>query len=113
MAVKQIVLIVFVLLVIIYFVVSAFSKSSKLTEMAEAKIPQLIEAKKLKNNNNSSNYTYSMWLFIDDWNYKYGDDKVVLDRVNSPTVTLGDKPNTIKIAIKYYDTAKEVGDPTN
>jgi hypothetical protein len=113
MDVKQIVLIVFVLLVIIYFIVNAFSKSSKLTDMAEAKIPQIIEAKKLKNNNNSSNYTYSMWLFIDDWNYKYGDDKVVLDRVNSPTVTLGDKPNTIKIAIKYYDTAKEVGDPTN
>lgn len=113
MDVKQIVLIVFVLLVIIYFIVNAFSKSSKLTDMAEAKIPQIIEAKKLKNNNNSSNYTYSMWLFIDDWNYKYGDDKVVLDRVNSPTVTLGDKPNTIKIAIKYYDTAKEVGDSTN
>jgi len=108
MDVKQIVLLVFVLLLIIYFVVNAFSKSTKLTEMAEGKIQQTILAKDVKNNNNSSNYTYSMWMFVDDWNYKYGDEKVVLDRVKCPTVVLGDKPNTLEVVIKYYDTAKDI-----
>jgi len=108
MDVKQIVILVFVLLVVIYFIVNAFSKSTKLTEMAEGKIQQTILAKDLKNANNSSNYTYSMWIFVDDWNYKFGDQKVVLDRVKCPTVILGDKPNTLDIIIKYYDTGKDI-----
>ena len=108
MDVKQIVLLVFVLLVIVYFVVNAFSKSTKLTEMAEGKIQQTILAKDLKNSNNSSNYTYSMWIFVDEWNYKFGEEKTVLDRNKSPTVVLGDKPNTLKVVVKYYDTGKDI-----
>ena len=107
MDVKQIVLLVFVLLVIIYFIVNSFSKSTKLTEMAEGKIQQTILAKDLKNANNSSNYTYSMWLFVDEWNYKFGEKKTVIDRNKAPTVVLGDKPNTLEVIVKYYDTAKE------
>jgi len=108
MDVKQIVLLVFVLLVIVYFVVNAFSKSTKLTEMAEGKIQQTILAKDLKNSNNSSNYTYSMWLFVDEWNYKFGEEKTVLDRNKAPTVVLGDKPNTLKVMVKYYDAGKDI-----
>ena len=108
MDVKQIVLLVFVLLLIIYFIVNAFSKTTKLTEMAEGKIQQTILAKDVKNSNNSSNYTYSMWMFIDDWNYKYGEKKTVLDRTTCPKVVLGDKPNTLEVIVKYYDTTKNI-----
>ena len=108
MDVKQIVLLVFVLLIIIYFIVNSFSKSTKLTEMAEGKIQQTILAKDLKNSNNSSNYTYSMWLFVDEWNYKFGEEKIVLDRNKGPTVVLGDKPNTLAVVVKYYDTSKSI-----
>jgi len=108
MDVKKIVIIVFVLLVIIYLIVNAFSKTNKLTEMAEAKKPQTITADELKNSNNSSNFTYSMWLFIDDWNYMFGSEKNVLERTNCPTVVLDTKPNTLKVKIKYYDDKKEV-----
>ena len=108
MDVKQIVILVFVLLVIIYLIVNAFSKTNKLTEMAEAKKPQTIKADDLKNSNNSSNFTYSMWLFIDDWNYMFGSEKNVLERTNCPTVVLDTKPNTLKVKIKYYDAEKEI-----
>ena len=114
MDVKQIVILVFVLLVIIYLVVQGFSKTNKLTEMADGKTIQTITAEKLKNTNNSSNFTYSMWIFVDDWNYNYGTEKTVLERDNSPNVLLGDKPNTLKVNIKYYDTAKSIaGASTN
>jgi len=108
MEVKQIVILVFVLLVIIYLIVNAFSKTNKLTEMAEAKKPQTIKADDLKNSNNSSNFTYSMWLFIDDWNYMFGSEKNVLERTNCPNVVLDTKPNTLKVKIKYYDTEREI-----
>jgi hypothetical protein len=107
MDVKQIVIIVFVLLVIVYLTINAFSKTTQLTKMADGKIVQKINADKLKNTNNSSNFTYSMWLYVDDWNYKFGQEKNVLDRGNSPTVVLGDKPNTLKIKMNYYDAAKK------
>jgi len=108
MDVKQIVILVFVLLVIVYLIVNAFSKTNKLTEMAEAKKPQTIKADDLKNSNNSSNFTYSMWIFIDNWNYMFGSEKNILDRTNCPNVVLDTKPNTLKVKIKYYDAEKEV-----
>jgi hypothetical protein len=104
MEVKQIVIIVFVLLVVVYLIVNAFSKTSKLTDMASGKLLQTIAASKLKNANNSSNFTYSMWIYVDDWNYMFGSPKTILDRAGCPTVTLGDKPNTLTINLKYFST---------
>jgi hypothetical protein len=106
MEVTQIVLVVFIALIVIYIIIRAFTRSATLTKMSDGKITQMIEAKELKNNTNSNNFTYSMWINIDDWNYNYGQEKMILDRANGPTVVLGDKPNTLKVYMKYYDTAK-------
>jgi hypothetical protein len=106
MDIKQVVILIFVLLLIIYFAINAFSKTSQLTKMAEAKKSQTVKADDLKNVNNTSNFTYSMWLFIDDWNYLYGQEKMVLDRGNGPTVVLGTKPNTLAVKMAYFDPNK-------
>ena len=104
MEIVNIVIFVFILLVIIYALVNVFSKTSQLTTMAEGKIMQTIEASELKNSKNSSNYTYSMWMFIDDWNYRFGEKKIVLARENSPTVVLGTKPNTLTVHLPCLKT---------
>jgi len=106
MDVKQIVIIVFIILVVVYLIINAMSKTSQLTKMASGKTLQTIPADKLKNVNNSNNFTYSMWFFVDDWNYKFGEEKIILDRNNGPTVVLGDKPNTLKVYMNYYDKSK-------
>jgi hypothetical protein len=106
MDIKQVVILVFVLLLIIYIAINAFSKTSQLTKMAEGKKTQTIKAADLKNSMNSNNFTYSMWFFVDDWNYLYGQEKTVLDRSNSPTVVLGNKPNTLAVKMRYYDSSK-------
>ena len=102
MGIVQIVIVIFVLLVALYFIIKAFSKSNNLTKMADGKVLQTITAGSLKNTNNSSNFTYSMWIFIDDWNYMFGNKKTVLSRNAGPDVILGDKPNTLQINIAYY-----------
>jgi len=112
MEVKQIVILVFVLLIVLYIIINAFSKTSKLTEMSSAKVLQTITAKSLKNANNSSNFTYSMWVYVDDWNYKFGSTKTVLDRGGCPKVNLGDKPNTITVNLKYFSTGSSSTTPT-
>jgi len=107
MDIKQVVILVFLLLLVVYFSLNAFSKTSRLTKMAEGKKVQTIKSADLKNKNNSSNFTYSMWIFIDDWNYLYGQEKMVLDRANGPTVVLGTKPNTLAVKMAYYDPNKK------
>ena len=32
------------------------------------------------NNMNSGNFTYSVWFYINDWNYRYGEQKIILGR---------------------------------
>lgn len=103
MDIKQVVILVFLLLIVVYFALNAFSKTSTLTKMADGKKTQTIKADDLKNSNNSNNFTYSMWFFVDDWNYLYGQEKMVLDRANGPTVVLGNKPNTLAVKMAYYD----------
>ena len=44
----------------------------------------------------SGNYSLSMWIYIDDWNYKYGEKKTILERDN----------NNIKNPHIYLDTHK-------
>lgn len=106
-----IVILVLILLIVLYFIINSFKKATKLTEMSDGKVLQTIKAEKLKNTNNSSNFTYSTWIFVDDWNYNFGIKKTILDRSGSPTIILGDRPNTLLVNVKYYSTGK--GDDTN
>jgi len=108
MDIKQIVILVFIILIVVYVSINAFSKTSNLTKMASAKIVQNIKATDLKNANNTSNFTYSMWIFVDDWNYLYGQEKTILDRSNGPTVVLGNKPNTLAVKMRYFDKSAVV-----
>jgi hypothetical protein len=107
----QIVLSVFVLLLVIYFIINAMSQSTQLTQMADGKVLQTVKGAELKNTNNSSNFTYSTWMYVNDWNYKFGADKIVLRRAYSdsskpcPSINLGTKPNTLSVSVTYYDTS--------
>jgi hypothetical protein len=59
---------------------------------------------------NTSNFTYSIWVFIDDWNYRYGEPKIIFGRMTSgtgkkepcPSVTLGPIQNNIIVSLAVY-----------
>lgn len=103
----QIVLIVLFIILLIYFIVWMFSKSTQLTTMRNATDSQTVLAKTLPNNNNTANYTYSMWIFVNDWNYRFGQEKVILQRTDkdgnpSPSITLGAMENTLEVKVNCY-----------
>ena len=53
---------------------------------------QQISSSKLGTNNsgnNASNFTYSIWFYIDDWNYRYNESKVLFGRMSSPSAGSG------------------------
>ena len=109
MGMIKIVIVVFVILVLLYLIIQAFSKSNNLTTMADGKALQTITADSLKNTNNSSNFTYSMWFYVDDWNYMFGNTKTVLSRNGGPDVLLGKEPNTLTVNVAYFSTGENAG----
>jgi len=105
-AAKILVVIVVILLVyIVYRYVS--SDVHTLSGLVSAETMQKVEASALPSdaNGNTVNYTYSIWFFIDDWNYKYGEKKVIFGRMSAennnkfpcPTVTLQPVQNVITV----------------
>jgi len=112
------VLIVLAVLVILYLLMNFFTSSStSLTTLQQAaNNHQKIEASTLPSNNKTSNYTYSMWMYVDDWNYKFGTEKEVLVRKDqdhhpSPSVVLGAMENDIIIKVACYPTHEDGTNP--
>ena len=63
------------------------------------------------NSGNTTNFTYSVWFYIDDWNYRYGEEKVVFGRMTMgankkmepcPAVILGALENNIVVSLSVY-----------
>jgi len=109
------ILIVVAVLFVLYLVLNLFfKKSTTLTNMEDGKTRQVIEASTLPNNNNTSNYTYSMWFYVDDWNYRFGEPKMLLGRMDqdnhpSPSVVLGAMENDITISVSCYPQNASTG----
>lgn len=100
---------VLVVLLVIYVIIHLLSKPSKLISMSKGNEEQTISAAKLKNSTNSYDYTYSMWFYVDDWNYKFGQDKILWSRQDAnnkagPEVSLGEMQNDITISMACYPT---------
>ena len=64
-----------------------------------------IEADKLKKS--EGQFTMSCWIYIDDWNYKYGEKKVIMQRNNqnfiNPIIELGEYKNDLKVTLNTFE----------
>lgn len=78
-------LIIFII-ILIYFTIMYFMKPSNTlsSTVSNAQTQVIIPASKLVGGNNgtSSNFAYSVWFYINDWNYNYGKPKVLFGRLN-------------------------------
>ena len=83
------VLFIVIILVLLYLVIRYFFKSTNTltSSIMAGTTQQTISASKLgsiSSGANSSNFTYSIWFYIDDWNYQYDKNKVLLGRLANP-----------------------------
>ena len=118
--VKSIIMVVIIIVLLIIVIRYIAKDVSTLTGLVNGQTMQKIEATSL-DQNNSSNFTYSIWFFINDWNYRYGEPKVIFGRGVNPStpcpfVTLGPVQNNIIVSMDVYpglddvtDTAKPAG----
>ena len=111
-------IILFVVIVILLFIIINYIKSdiSTLTGLVAGTTQQKIDATDLDStNSNSSNFTYSIWFYVDDWNYRYGEPKVIFGRMTEgastkepcPTVVLGANQNNIAVSLAVYPGADD------
>jgi hypothetical protein len=109
--------VILVILYIFYTTVFADKSNSSLVEMHSALENLHIPYKKLYGSG-STDYTYSFWIYINDYNKNYGDKKMILERKEKlgdtnyyfPQIYLGENQNDIHFRISQsHSTAEATG----
>jgi hypothetical protein len=108
-------ILVFVIIIVLIIIVIGYIRSdiNTLTGLLSAKNTTKIEPVDLAKSTSagsSSNFTYSIWFFIDDWNYRYGEPKIIFGRMTTgtgekepcPSVVLDPTQNNITISVAVY-----------
>jgi hypothetical protein len=114
-------------IVLIYIVFRHFFKDvNTLSGLVSGETMTKIDSTSLATSStgSSNNFTYSIWFFINDWNYRYGEAKVIYGRMGNvsssgsidgvsgldpcPAVVLGAIENNLSIAVGCYPGANEV-----
>ena len=113
MEISTILLIIFIIILLYIIVRYIFSDTSTLSYLASATEMQTISASTLAPSSNgaySSNFSYSIWVYVNDWNYHYGEQKIIFGRMDQaisinqpcPVVSLGAISNNLEIALTVY-----------
>jgi hypothetical protein len=100
-----------VTLIVLYLLFDYLTKSPSLTSLHNAKSRITIGPESLPNSTNSNNFTYSIWFYVSDWNYKYNEEKIIFSRMNdsrevSTQVALGALENNVDVRMTLYPGAK-------
>lgn len=99
-------IVVVIAIYIIYVWLFGDSTRSHLLGMWDAKKRKFIEGSHFPKGN-TSDYTYSTWLFISNWNYRASETKYILARNNidtqpAPYISLGANLNNIEVSLATY-----------
>ncbi len=119
MEVKNIILFVIIIVLLIIVIRYIMKDVNTLSDLTSGKTMQTIQPSDLASSSsagNTSNFTYSIWFFVDDWNYRYGEPKVIFGRMTTgsgkkepcPSVTLGPIQNNLIISLAVYPGLDEV-----
>ena len=77
------VVLILIFLLMLYLLYQYFTAAKPLTGTHPATSTITIDESKTDKTNNASNCTYSIWFYISDWNYRYGEPKMIFDRKNN------------------------------
>ena len=77
--------------------------------LSEDGAPFVVSGKDLKKS--EGHYSMSGWIYIDDWNYRYGDEKVIIVNENgaeqNPKIYLHPYKNDVHFKLKYMNPDTE------
>lgn len=79
----KIILIFILTVIILYFIFNSVTRGDGITGTLDAKEHEVISNKAMKIDDSGvdvKNYSYSIWTYISDWNYKYGKKKMIISK---------------------------------
>ena len=99
-----VVIVLLIYLVYVYFISN--SNQTTLVNYHDATQQMSISASSLPSGS-TSNYTFSIWFYINEWNYRYGENKVIFQRSDSnndpaPQVYLDSTTNNLHVSLATY-----------
>lgn len=128
------ILFIVVIIVLLYIMIRYItSDANTLSGLVSGTTMTTITASSLatgSSGSNSSNFTYSIWFYVNDWNYRYGEPKVIYGRMAGttpgsggsvpgvegngpcPLVSFGPISNNIDIALSVYPGVSSAGGDT-
>lgn len=106
-------IIMFIILTIVVILIYSYffedNRESKLSRsVRDATTMKIISAKDFASSTNT-NYTYSIWFYVKDWNYRFGEPKIIFGRTDNnndpaPSVILTPSLNNINVSLAVYPT---------
>lgn len=106
---KKIILIILMIILFLLLIHYVMKDSNKLSELTSGETSQTITASDLPDGESSSNFTYSIWFYIDDWNYRYGDKKILFARIGNgvfcPKVFFTPSINNLAVELTIHPSA--------
>jgi hypothetical protein len=128
---------IIVIIVLLYIVVRYVTTDvNTLSGLVSGTTMSTIDANSLaqsSSGNNSSNFAYSIWFYVNDWNYRYGEPKIIFGRMGAsaessgttsgtpsgimklgpcPAVILGPVSNNLDVALTVYPGLDSVSNTT-
>lgn len=99
-----IIFVIIVLLILYAFIANTIQSTNEVVYLHNAKTEMKISSNKLKKSNMTSDYAWSMWIYVNNWNYRYGEKKVILSRkspedIPCPEIYLAENKNDLVIKI--------------
>lgn len=100
--------VVVIVLYLVYTHVFLDSTSNTLYAGGNARNTKVIPAGKIPGNKDTVDFSYSFWIYIKDWTYRYGEEKVIFTRYktkgnNYIKTSLAESSNRLKIEVKAGD----------
>lgn len=89
---------VIIIIVILYYLLKYLFSDDRLTSNNNAKDQIVIHKSKI-DHRSKSNFTYSIWTYLDDWNYRFGEEKYIITRHNSFSMMFDKEENNLKINV--------------
>ena len=99
--------IIFLVIIWLYRYFFTDPTRTSLLTMGKAKTSVIKSYTQITGNAESTDFTYNMWIYVSDWNYKMGKDKIIIQRKNLnndlfPEIKLASSSNDLLINMHVF-----------
>lgn len=107
------VILVVAIIIGLYYYFQSYSVRGNVTRdflpfIHDAKIAKRVNQGAIPSSSQGNEYNINFWVYINDYTYRYNDDKIVLNRNNNPNVMLASETNSLKVLINVEDNLEMV-----